>query len=369
MLRMEELSRYRANVLAFGTALLSASGYIALGASPPASGAIRVDAATYSGVGYQIKNATQYLTIELTSNYGSVGVVGGNGSLYLFGVAQNKWGILGAAGVSVLSSSQATARFISGSTNGRADRNSADTRDNFVVADSGSYAYLNDGTYSSYWRARASSGEVGAGAWLTGGEGVWLVPETSTAGKRAGIGYWDSSAYTNYRSAVEVASAAGLGTLALMRAGGRVQMFSDSGSQRTFFDTGYSYMQAAAASAYRVIRRSEGTIGVATATGAGASFGGYTFEGFTGAAWGVGAMMEGVSNGAWSGANRGTELRFHVTENGAVALTEALRLNKTATAGQTALLLWDNDNAALERVTVGAADSGGVGYKVLRIPN
>lgn len=38
-------------------------------------------------------------------------------------------------------------------------------------------------------------------------------------------------------------------------------------------------------------------------------------------------------------------------------------------AGTTRFLLWDVDTATLQRVTVGAADSGGVGYKVLRIPN
>lgn len=41
----------------------------------------------------------------------------------------------------------------------------------------------------------------------------------------------------------------------------------------------------------------------------------------------------------------------------------------TITAGETALLLFDVDNNTVERVTVGAADSGGVGFKVLRIPN
>ena len=48
---------------------------------------------------------------------------------------------------------------------------------------------------------------------------------------------------------------------------------------------------------------------------------------------------------------------------------ERARLDSTSTAGQTALLLYDVDNATLERVTVGAADSGGSGFKVLRIPN
>lgn len=48
---------------------------------------------------------------------------------------------------------------------------------------------------------------------------------------------------------------------------------------------------------------------------------------------------------------------------------EAARVDNDATAGNTRLLIYDVDNATLERVSVGAADSGGVGYKVLRILN
>ena len=40
-----------------------------------------------------------------------------------------------------------------------------------------------------------------------------------------------------------------------------------------------------------------------------------------------------------------------------------------STAGETRFMLWDVDNATLERVSVGIADSGGSGFKVLRIPN
>jgi hypothetical protein len=45
------------------------------------------------------------------------------------------------------------------------------------------------------------------------------------------------------------------------------------------------------------------------------------------------------------------------------------QVDLTSTAGNTRLLIYDVDNATLERVTVGAADSGGTGFKVLRIPN
>ena len=38
-------------------------------------------------------------------------------------------------------------------------------------------------------------------------------------------------------------------------------------------------------------------------------------------------------------------------------------------ATETSLFLYDKDNDTVEKVTVGAANSGGAGFKVLRIPN
>lgn len=46
-----------------------------------------------------------------------------------------------------------------------------------------------------------------------------------------------------------------------------------------------------------------------------------------------------------------------------------LEVDGDSTAGNTRLLIYDVDNATLERVSVGAADSGGTGFKLLRIPN
>ena len=48
---------------------------------------------------------------------------------------------------------------------------------------------------------------------------------------------------------------------------------------------------------------------------------------------------------------------------------DVLQGDNSTTATQTRLMIYDVDNAQLERVTVGAADSGGAGFKVLRIPN
>ncbi len=45
------------------------------------------------------------------------------------------------------------------------------------------------------------------------------------------------------------------------------------------------------------------------------------------------------------------------------------QFDDSATATHTRFLIYDVDNGTLERVTVGAADSGGANFKVLRIPN
>jgi len=72
---------------------------------------------------------------------------------------------------------------------------------------------------------------------------------------------------------------------------------------------------------------------------------------------------------AWGAAASGARLSIEVCAAGSVTRTEVARFQMSATAAETALFIYDVDNATLERVTVGAADSGGVGFKVLRIPN
>lgn len=62
------------------------------------------------------------------------------------------------------------------------------------------------------------------------------------------------------------------------------------------------------------------------------------------------------------------EINGRLESDGDTANT-SFRIDNNATAGETRMLLWDVDNGTLERVSVGAADSGGAGFKVLRIPN
>lgn len=48
---------------------------------------------------------------------------------------------------------------------------------------------------------------------------------------------------------------------------------------------------------------------------------------------------------------------------------QVAKFDRDTTAGNTRFMVYDVDNGTLERVSVGAADSGGAGFKVLRIPN
>lgn len=50
-------------------------------------------------------------------------------------------------------------------------------------------------------------------------------------------------------------------------------------------------------------------------------------------------------------------------------LRDGLRIDGNTTAGETPLLLLDIDKGTFQRVSIGASDSGGTGFKVLRVPN
>jgi len=53
----------------------------------------------------------------------------------------------------------------------------------------------------------------------------------------------------------------------------------------------------------------------------------------------------------------------------AVKTILADHFDESIAVGETRFLLYDVDNGQFERVTVGVANSGGAGFKLLRIPN
>ena len=130
--------------------------------------------------------------------------------------------VSGASSIATLTFQQATARIVGSSTNGLAIRNSANTRDNFIIVDSGTTATLTDGTNIASMAASGASGELTAGARYRGTGGTWLNETSGVAGDKIGVSYFDG---TIYRSALEVANvASGFGALTLMKSGGTVQI-------------------------------------------------------------------------------------------------------------------------------------------------
>ena len=68
--------------------------------------------------------------------------------------------------------------------------------------------------------------------------------------------------------------------------------------------------------------------------------------------------------------NAATEVQVYTAANNTTTTgTEAARFNNTTTAANVRFMIYDVDNATLEQVSVGIADSGGVGFKLLRIAN
>lgn len=81
-----------------------------------------------------------------------------------------------------------------------------------------------------------------------------------------------------------------------------------------------------------------------------------------------------IAAGQGTGTGEGSHLRFKTAPSGTAgttqnALVECARFDVNTSAGETRFLLYDNDSGTLKRVSLGAADSGGVGFKVLRITN
>lgn len=210
----------------------SAAGVVSLGASPPASGAIRVDAASYGNRVLSMTNAPMNAYLELT-NTNAFRVMGGGSTYIMLGAnGLNKWRVYSeAAGIATLGSEEATARIIGGVTNGLAIRNSANTRDNFAITDAGTAAVLNDGTNTAAMSTTTASGETYAGAIFRSsgsGQSATLTSNTGT-GSYAAITYYNNTTAL-YQSALEIQRvASGFGTLALMKSGGAVVIGTDPG--------------------------------------------------------------------------------------------------------------------------------------------
>lgn len=85
-----------------------------------------------------------------------------------------------------------------------------------------------------------------------------------------------------------------------------------------------------------------------------------------------GAFIRGIAIQNWTyGSAEGSRLEFYVKANSTTSFTKALQLDHPASADQAGMMVAVNraGTVTLSQVTIGAADSGGAGYRALRVPN
>lgn len=102
------------------------------------------------------------------------------------------------------------------------------------------------------------------------------------------------------------------------------------------------------------------------------SIGAFFFGGYDGTDWSVntdGATVQATATEDWSPTAHGGRIHMAVTPNGTITAVESLRVTNSVVANDIRLQVFDVTAAALKTVTLGAADSGGAGFKVLRVPN
>lgn len=196
-------------------------GTLGMGTTPGTSGAINVDASSYSNHVLRGINGTSVGFIDALSGW-QIGTTS-NDPLRFYTRSIDRWQVLDeASGTATLNSDQATARIVGGSTNGLAVRNSANTRDNWLVDDAGNVATLRNAAGAGQVTLQSTTGEITAAIWIQGSSGFAnsaLMPN-SAAGNKAYLGYNNQ---TSWLSGAEVASvASGFGTLSLMKSGGGV---------------------------------------------------------------------------------------------------------------------------------------------------
>lgn len=124
------------------------------------------------------------------------------------------------------------------------------------------------------------------------------------------------------------------------------------------------------AGASLVARRAREAAGAFAAVQSGDPLANFSMHGFDGAAFAFGALLQAFATENWTTAARGTRVDVRYTQPGTITLVDGARFAEPADT-EIALLVRRNvgGTLSLQRVSMGAVDSGGVGFKVLRVPN
>jgi hypothetical protein len=210
----------------------STAGMVSLGAAPPTTAAINVDASGYATTAFATVNGTATTVWNQLTNGVRFGTTSASHSIFFQTGNTDRWQLSSISATSEMIASQGTARIVGGATNGLAIRNSANTRDNFSISDSGAIVQMLDsGGGSGSIVTQNASGEAVGGIGLapvTAALSTFLATLTSGTSSTIQGRYYDG---TVRRSAWEITNvASGFGTLDLMKSGGIVRIGNNAGN-------------------------------------------------------------------------------------------------------------------------------------------
>lgn len=227
----------------------------------------------------------------------------------------------------------------------------------------------------------ANSEAFGAGAVATGAQGSafgWGAQASNTNTSSFGGGSWAKQSWTlalgyaslaNADSAIAIgalADASGANSIAIGRGTSNLQAESVVIGRNATATAANQFVAGAASYEFNDVYFGQGVTN-ATPTA-------YTIHGTGGSGTDIAGADIQIAGGIGTGTGASGSVKIQTAVPGGTSstpntLSDAAEFDDSTTAGDTRFLLYDVDNGILERVTVGAADSGGAGFKVLRIPN
>lgn len=121
-----------------------------------------------------------------------------------------------------------------------------------------------------------------------------------------------------------------------------------------------------------MFRRSRGTNAVPIVVNVGDEIGKIKWQGYSSAGYSGGLSGQRITVIAESvspGPTVAGRFEFYTVMVSGTGETQVFQLNTTGVGGETPMMVYDITATTLRRVSIGVADSGGVGFRVLRIPN
>jgi len=216
-----------------------------------------------------------------------------------------------------------------------------------AVSGFNSFSVIGNGNTTYYTIVGGTQWEVGLGTYTSSGTtlsrdtvlsssnsnalvdfsaGVKTVFVTYPAGKSL---YYDASGNVGIGTSSPIAPLTVSSTSAVEAGSPCVVLQGGNNTERIAIRAVESAPGAGNGTAVFLAGAARGTVASPTATQSGDALGYYQLGGYTGTAWGRGAWIQGIADGAWSGSNQGSHIVFSTTPNASTTIAERMRINSS----------------------------------------